>query len=147
MGKKASLLLIIALFFYGICIGQVSKDNTPLATAIYWKLLDRDSKKAFLYAYLYRTHEVYRQIEAKDSKGDCLIFYREFISYPLYEIYTTFKDNTKDEMIKYIDKFYKMEFNYSEPFYKAIEYACEMVKVGDKTLKELVEYYIQKQSR
>lgn len=119
------------------------KDYSAVASAIYWKTLSPEAKKAFLYAYLYRTHEIDLMLKKYSQNYRIPEFYSEVIAEPFYEIYSGLEAGKVEEVVSYIDRFYRMEFNLDKPFFEALKYAYSMVKVGQKTLTELVEEYIR----
>jgi len=140
---------LIFLFGYVLFLGLQSnlssgeRDHSATASAIYWKTLSLEAKKAFLYAYLYRTHEIGLMLKESGKDYKVQEFYSKVIAEPFYEIYSGLEVGKKEEIVSYIDRFYRMEFNLDKPFFEALKYAYSMVKVGEKTLTELVEEYIR----
>ncbi|MCD6206094.1 MAG: hypothetical protein J7L22_10585 [Candidatus Marinimicrobia bacterium] len=112
-------------------------DYTAYGQMIYWKALNQDEKKVFLQAYLYRTHEVGQEMQANRKLRSAVERYEDDIAAPVYNIFRQLEDNDKIELIKWIDVFYRQEFNHEESFGKALRYAYEKLQRGSESMHDV----------
>ncbi|MFH1212805.1 MAG: hypothetical protein V1681_01845 [Candidatus Neomarinimicrobiota bacterium] len=108
---------------------------TNYGQMIYWKSLTQSEKKVFVFAYLYRTYETLEQVKSdKYLKSDTKLFQKN-IAEPVFDIYRKIDENTKDDLIFWIDKFYRNDVNKDKPFSDALRYAGEKLGTGSKSLR------------
>lgn len=114
-------------------------DYTNYGQMIYWKTLTPAEKKVFLFAYLYRTHEINNQVKAdKQLKTQAGIFDKQ-IARPVFETFAALDSTGKEAVVFWIDKFYRNDFNKDKSFNEALRYAHIKIASGDKALHELFE--------
>jgi len=103
---------------------------THFGQMIYWKSLTPSEKKVFLYAYLYHTYEILEQIKHDRNLKSCSKQFQQKIADPVFDIFAQLTDNQKDDLIFWIDKFYRIDSNKDQPFSEALRYANEKMKAG-----------------
>ncbi|MCK9484571.1 MAG: hypothetical protein M0R34_09420 [Candidatus Marinimicrobia bacterium] len=110
---------------------------TNYGQMIYWKSLNTAEKKVFLYAYLYRTYETLQQVKyERDLKSASKVFQKK-IADPVFNIYRQIDESLYDDLIFWIDKFYRIDLNKDKSFNAALRYASEKMKTGSQSLHEL----------
>ncbi|HNZ36717.1 MAG: hypothetical protein KA076_06815 [Candidatus Marinimicrobia bacterium] len=103
---------------------------THFGQMIYWKSLTPSEKKVFLYAYLYHTYEILEQIKHDRNLKSCSKQFQQKIADPVFDIFAQLTDSQKDDLIFWIDKFYRIDSNKDQPFSEALRYANEKMKAG-----------------
>ena len=103
---------------------------THFGQMIYWKSLTPSEKKVFLYAYLYHTYEILEQIKHDRNLKSCSKQFQQKIADPVFDIFAQLTDSQKDDLIFWIDKFYRIDSNKDQPFSEALRYASEKMKAG-----------------
>ena len=103
---------------------------THFGQMIYWKSLTPSEKKVFLYAYLYHTYEILEQIKHDRNLKSCSKQFQQKIADPVFDIFAQLTDSQKDDLIFWIDKFYRIDSNKDQPFSEAHRYANEKMKTG-----------------
>ena len=103
---------------------------THFGQMIYWKSLTTSEKKVFLYAYLYHTYEILEQIKHDRNLKSCSKQFQQKIADPVFDIFAQLTDSQKDDLIFWIDKFYRIDSNKDQPFSEALRYANEKMKAG-----------------
>jgi len=103
---------------------------THFGQMIYWKSLTPSEKKVFLYAYLYHTYEILEQIKHDRNLKSCSKQFQQKIADPVFDIFAQLTDSQKDDLIFWIDKFYRIDSNKDQPFSEALRYANEKMKTG-----------------
>lgn len=141
--RRALLLLVTIAIVSASSAQQKSSgrdvDYTSFGQMIYWKALDTTEKKVFLDAYLYRTHEIAQLMKQDDRLQKTVKRYDEIIADPVYEIYRNLSDSKKEELIDWIDTFYRSEYHHNETFFKALEYAFKKIKTGQESLYDIYQ--------
>jgi len=103
---------------------------THFGQMIYWKSLTPSEKKVFLYAYLYHTYEILEQVKHDKNLKSCAKQFQQKIADPVFDIFAQLTDSQKDDLIFWIDKFYRIDSNKDQPFSEALRYANEKMKAG-----------------
>ncbi len=103
---------------------------THFGQMIYWKSLTPSEKKVFLYAYLYHTYEILEQIKHDRNLKSCAKQFQQKIADPVFDIFAQLNESQKDDLIFWIDKFYRIDSNKNQPFSEALRYASEKMKAG-----------------
>jgi|GEM_PF-511780 len=125
----------------------VSPGTTPMKPSeltnygqmIYWKSLTPAEKKVFLYAYLYRTYETLQQVKTERDLKSAVRPFQKKIADPVFDIYRPVDEAQNDDLIFWIDKFYRIDLNKDKSFGDALRYASEKMKTGSKSLQELFQ--------
>lgn len=112
-------------------------DYTAYGQMIYWKALTREEKKVFLHAYLYRTHEIEKELQASRKLKSVTPHYHAEIAEPLFAIFRNLDESSKNDLIDWIDTFYQHEHNYKESFQKALRYAYRKLQTGSETMHDV----------
>jgi len=103
---------------------------THFGQMIYWKSLTPSEKKVFLYAYLYHTYEILEQIKHDRNLKSCSKQFQQKIADPVFDVFAQLNESQKDDLIFWIDKFYRIDSNKNQPFSEALRYASEKMKAG-----------------
>jgi len=134
------LKVIAVIFFINVLLfSQGLKQNrdfdyTSYGQMIYWKTLKLDEKKVFLYAYLYRTNEILNLVKENRKMNLCSEEFKKSIANPVFKIFSALDEKKKENLIYWIDTFYRTDFNKGKTFCDALVYAFEKVKVGKRSL-------------
>lgn len=120
-----------------------NEDYTAYGQMIYWKSLTTTEKRVFLHAFLYRSYEVYSQLKDNPKLKNVAPLYQEELLRPVVAIFGELTSSQKDNLIFWIDKFYRNDFNKTKSFYEALQYAYKKVKTGDKSLYETVKEQLE----
>lgn len=112
-------------------------DYAAYGQMIYWKALTREEKKVFLHAYLYRTHEIEKELQASRKLKSVTPRYQTEIAEPLFAIFRNLDENGKNDLIDWIDTFYQHEHNHKESFHKALRYAYRKLQTGAETMHDV----------
>jgi|UPI0003631D38 hypothetical protein len=118
-------------------------DYTAYGQMIYWKSLTTPEKKVFLHAFLYRSYELYNQLQANPKLKNVAALYNEELLQPVLAIFSDLTADQKDDLIFWIDKFYRNDFNKTKSFYEALQYAHHKVQGGNKSLYETVKEQLE----
>jgi len=119
-------------------IGQSKDfDYTTYGQMIYWKALTLEEKKVFLHAYLYRTYEIGNELKQDRKLKSAAPRYSAEIAEPVYKVFRDLDETGKEDLIYWIDTFYKHEFNHKESFNKALPYAFRKLKSGTETMNDV----------
>ncbi|HPC35749.1 MAG TPA: hypothetical protein P5268_02355 [Candidatus Marinimicrobia bacterium] len=103
---------------------------THFGQMIYWKSLTPSEKKVFLYAYLYHTYEISEQVKQDKNLKSCAKQFQKQIADPVFDVFAQLNESQKDDLIFWIDKFYRIDSNKDQPFGEALRYASEKMKAG-----------------
>lgn len=133
----AVIFFINVLLFSQGAIQDKKFDYISYGQMIYWKALRLDEKKVFLYAYLYRTNEILNQFKESKKLKPCADTYKKVIVDPLFEVFSDLDEKKKEELIDWIDIFYRSDLNKEKIFYSALMYAFEKVKSGRESLYDI----------
>lgn len=112
-------------------------DYAAYGQMIYWKALTREEKKVFLHAYLYRTHEIEKELQASRKLKSVTSRYHAEIAEPLFAIFRNLDEGGKNDLIDWIDTFYQHEHNHKESFHKALHYAFRKLQTGAETMYDV----------
>ncbi len=130
----AVIFFINVLLFSQGLIQDKDFDYMSYGQMIYWKALKLDEKKVFLYAYLYRTNEILNQVKENRKMNLCSEEFKSSVADPVFKIFSALDEKKKEDLVYWIDTFYKSDFNKEKTFYGALVYAFEKVKTGKKSL-------------
>jgi len=142
MKKTVIVFLIMVLFVFGQAqeTGRNRDfDYTAYGQMIYWKTLNLEEKKVFLYAYLYRTHEIGNELKASRKLKSAAARYDDEIAQPVYRIFSDLDEASKTNLIYWIDTFYQQELNRNESFKEALQYAFRKLKTGAETMHDVYQ--------
>lgn len=114
-------------------------DYTAYGQMIYWKTLNLEEKKVFLYAYLYRTHEIGNELKASRKLKSAAARYEDEIAQPVYRIFSDLDETSKTNLIYWIDMFYQQKLNRNESFKEALRYAFRKLKTGAETMYDVYQ--------
>ncbi len=112
-------------------------DYTDYGQMIYWRAMNLEEKKVFLHAYLYRTHEISKEMRQSRKLKSSANRYVSEIADPVYKIFRDLDEKQKSDLIFWIDTFYQREFNREESFINALDYASKKLKSSDKTMNDV----------
>lgn len=116
--------IILFLFAANILPQEIGKDKnfdyTSYGQMIYWKALSISEKKVFLYSYLYRTYEILNQINENQKLKPFSDEYEKIIAEPVFDVFRNLDDKKKEDLIYWINIFYRNDVNRGKPFCDAI---------------------------
>ena len=110
---------------------------TNYGQMIYWKSLTQAEKKVFLYAYLFRTYEILEEVKSERELKSVAKPFQKKIADPVFDLFRNFDENQKNDLIFWIDKFYRNDVNKDKPFGDALRYAGEKLGTGSKSLRSM----------
>ena len=133
MKLKRALFLLTAILIVSanaqLTIPSKNFNYTSYGQVIYWNALDSLEKRAFLHSYLYRTYEIMIQIREDSQLKSCAKTFEKNIAMPVFNGFSNLEKSDKDNLIGLIDSYYKNNLNREKPFYKALYYAFENIKM------------------
>jgi hypothetical protein len=112
-------------------------ETTNYAQMIYWKSLTKDEKKVFLYAYLFRTYEMLEQVKGLPEMKSAMKPFKKKITDPVFDLFRNLDEKQKDDIVFWIDIFYRNDLNKDQPFSAALHYASEKIKTGYKSMQDI----------
>jgi len=112
-------------------------ETTNYAQMIYWKSLTGDEKKVFLDAYLFRTYETLEQVKGLPEMKSALKPFRKKIADPVFDVFRNLDENQKDDLVFWIDIFYRNDLNKDQPFGEALRYAAGKMKTGSRPMRDI----------
>lgn len=118
-------------------------DYTAYGQMLYWKSLTTAEKKVFLHAYLYRTYELATQVKEHPKLKNINSLFRSELVDPVMAIFQDLDEKQKDDLLFWIDKFYRNDYNKTEPFHQALLYAFEKIKSKPQSLYETVKEQLE----
>lgn len=143
MKRIIALILLVGASLQAQEQALTSAAYTSYGQMIYWKSLTTAEKKVFLHAFLYRTYEIGMQLnDSKQLKKVARQFQSEIVE-PVLTIFANSTENQKDDLIFWIDKFYRNDLNKEKPFYAALLYAWEKLQTGQKSLYDTVKEQLE----
>jgi hypothetical protein len=114
-------------------------ETTNYAQMIYWKSLTKDEKKVFLDAYLFRTYETLEQVKRLPEMKSAIKSFQKKIADPVFDLFRPLNEKQKDDLVFWIDIFYRNDLNKDKNFYEALRYAGEKMKVGHRSMHEIYQ--------
>ncbi len=142
------LILVVLLTTSSLSMAQEKEGNlgsdpenyVAFAQSIYWQALTPDEKQTFLFAYIASAYEVRKlanemiQVEARRAHR-----FNERIDW-FFNVWQDIlamedrNDGSIQEFIGWIDLYYQIDFNRTQPFHEALAYAHDKMTSGDKEL-------------
>ncbi len=117
------ILITLVLLVFGWSQQPAKTDYSSIGQMIYWRTLSTSEKKVFLHTYLYRTNEILKEMQDARTLRHCTPAYKQEILEPLVTIYAQLDSLQKNNLIYWIDTFYKSELNHGKDFKAALDYA------------------------
>ena len=122
---------------------DTAEEHVAFAQSIYWSALTPSEKQTFLFAYISSTYEV-RNLANETiatSPRNMHHFNEEidnlFLIWQNLLVMEDEGDAAMEEFIGWIDLYFQIDANKSNPFINAIKYAHQKVKSEDKSILEL----------
>jgi len=131
------ILIVLVLLSWGRAQQPAETEYSAIGQMIYWRTLTTPEKKVFLYTYLYRTHEILKEMRDERTLRHCTPAYQNKILEPLVAIYAQLDSARKNNLIYWIDTFYQSELNHGKDFGAALDYAYAKLQAEQAAEKPL----------
>lgn len=112
-------------------------ETTNYGQMIYWKSLTKAEKKVFLYAYLFRTYETLEQVKDVRELKSAVKPFQKKVADPVFDIFRNIDEKQKDDLVFWIDIFYRNDLNKDQPFGEALRYAAGKMKTGSRSMQDI----------
>ncbi len=122
---------------------ETAEEHVAFAQSIYWSALTPSEKQTFLFAYISSAYEIRKLANETiaTSPRNTHHFNEEIDNlFVIWQNLLEMEDNgdaAMDEFIGWIDLYYEIDMNKSNPFINAVKYADQKVKSEDKSVLEL----------
>ena len=120
-----------------------AEEHVAFAQSIYWSALTPSEKQTFLFAYISSAYEMRKLVNSTiaTSPRNTHQFNEEIDNlFLIWQNLLVMEDNgdaAMDEFIGWIDLYFEIDANKSNPFINAIKYAHQKIKSDDKSVLEL----------
>lgn len=122
---------------------ETAEEHVAFAQSIYWSALTPTEKQTFLFAYISSAYEI-RKLATETiavSPRNTHRFNEEIDNlFVIWQSLLVMEDNgdaAMEEFIGWIDLYFEIDVNKTNPFINAIKYAHQKIKSDDKTVLEL----------
>jgi len=112
-------------------------ETTNYGQMIYWKSLTKAEKKVFLYAYLFRTYETLEQVKDVRELKSVVKPFQKKVADPVFDVFRNIDEKQKDDLVFWIDIFYRNDLNKDQPFGEALRYAAGKMKTGSRSMQDI----------
>ncbi|NQV30666.1 MAG: hypothetical protein HQ508_07255 [Candidatus Marinimicrobia bacterium] len=122
---------------------DTAEEHVAFAQSIYWSALTPTEKQTFLFAYISSAYEIRKLANETiaTSPRNTHRFNEEIDNlFVIWQNLLVMEDNgdaAMDEFIGWIDLYYEINVNKSNPFINAVEYAHQKIRSEDKSVLEL----------
>ena len=122
---------------------DTAEEHVAFAQSIYWSALTPTEKQTFLFAYISSAYEIRKLANETiaTSPRNTHHFNEEIDNlFMVWQNLLVMEDNgdvAMDEFVGWIDLYFEIDMNKSNPFINAIKYAHQKIKSEDKSVLEL----------